>query len=163
MDVVMPFITEVKHFYPVYLLLFVWLFWRGGKNGLNCAYLLAVGIFIADPLNSQIIKEMVARIRPCHVLEGVRLLVPCGGGKSFPSTHAVNNVVAAVIISSFYPKSKVWAYSIAGLVAFSRVYVGVHYPSDIFGGAVEGALIALILLAVHKKIDSYFKKKTPSA
>ncbi len=159
MDIVMPFITEVKHSYPLYIILFIWLIWRGGTKGRICAVVLAVAVLIADPLNSQIIKEMFARIRPCHVLNDVHLLVPCGGGKSFPSTHAVNNFIAAIVISAYFPRVKILVYSIATMVAFSRVYVGVHYPADVIGGSIEGMILGGILLMIASKIEKYVAER----
>jgi len=159
-DIVMPFITEVKNFYAVYVLLFVWLIWRGGRIGRICAGVLAIAVLIADPLNSQVIKELFSRIRPCHsIVENVRLLVPCGGGKSFPSSHAVNNFIAAFVVSAYFPKSKIYMYIIASAVAISRVYVGVHYPSDIIGGAIEGIILGWILILISNKINDYIQNK----
>lgn len=159
-DSIMPFITEVKNFYIIYVCLFIWLLWRGGKKGRICAGVLAASVLIADPLNSQIIKELVGRIRPCHTfVENIRLLVPCGGGKSFPSSHAVNNFIAAFVISSYYPKVHLLVYSIASTVAISRVYVGVHYPSDIIGGSIEGMVLGFILIKIAQKTENYFSSK----
>ena len=141
-DLILPFLTEVRNFYIPYALLFILLIWKGGPRGVQCALLLAITIAIADPLSSRVIKEEVTRIRPCHVLDGVRLLVPCGAGKSFPSSHAVNNFAAAIIIGYFFRKSLPYALAFAAVIAFSRVYVGVHYPGDILGGAMIGAGVA---------------------
>lgn len=147
-DVVMPIVTEVKYFYVPYILLFAFLIWKGGTRGRWCALLLALTVLVADPLSSRVIKEEVMRIRPCSALTDVRLLVPCGAGKSFPSSHAVNNFAAAVIIGYFFRRTLPYALTITAVIAFSRVYVGVHYPGDVLGGAVIGAALAGLVLAV---------------
>lgn len=86
--------------------------------------------------------------RPCHALQNVHLLVSCGSGFSFPSSHAVNNFAGALILAFFFPRNKWWFFGIAAIVAFSRVYVGVHYPFDVIGGAVIGLFCAgCVLLA----------------
>lgn len=150
-DAIMPVVTEAKYWMPVYLALFAWLLWKRRREGAVICLLLALGAVIGDQFNSMWLKEWVGRIRPCHAIEGVRLVgVWCGSGKSFPSSHAVNNFAAATILRYFYPKRcQVWC-SIAVIVAFSRVYVGVHYPLDVMAGAAEGALIALGLIALHR-------------
>lgn len=83
-DAVMPVITDVRNFYPLYALLFILLIWKGGPSGRWCALLLAVTVAIADPLSSRVIKELVMRPRPCAVLHDVRQLLPCGAGKIVP-------------------------------------------------------------------------------
>ena len=158
-DFLMPLVTDVKNFIPIYILLFIWLLWKGGRTGRICAAALAVAVLIADPVNSRILKEFFGRIRPCSALEDVRLLVPCGGGKSFPSTHAVNNFIAAYILSHWYRRQRAIFYSIAALVAFSRVYVGVHYPSDILGGALEGTLLGMVVVYGAGVVEKFFVRK----
>ena len=151
-DVVMPFITDVKHFIPVYILLIGFLLWKGGSEGRWAALLLLVSIGIADPLNSRVLKEQIARERPCRELSDVRLLVNCGGGKSFPSSHAVNNFAALVIFFWFFRRyAWIW-FVFAALISFSRIYVGVHYPLDILGGALIGILIGAIVIALFELI-----------
>jgi undecaprenyl-diphosphatase len=78
-------------------------------------------------------------------LEHINLLVSCGTGKSFPSSHAANNFFAAFILSFFYKKNPWVFYTTASLIAISRVVVGVHYPFDVIGGAIIGTAIALLL------------------
>lgn len=158
-DRIMPFITNQNHWFLIYIFLPVILFWKGGKTGKIVAVLLIITVIIADQTSSSIIKPLVNRLRPCHTLVDINLLVPCGGGKSFPSSHAVNNFAEAVILSHFYSQYKWICYTIASMVAFSRVYVGVHYPSDIIGGAFIGIIIALIVIWCYKKILLIIEKK----
>ncbi len=137
-----PFITEVKNFYIIYAVTLLALMIIGKKKGVITVVLLLLTITISDQFSSFVVKPMFDRLRPCHTLDHVRLLVGCGGGKSFTSSHAVNNFALAVLVSHFYPVARPWLLLWAVLVSYSRVYVGVHYFSDILGGAVLGTLIA---------------------
>lgn len=146
LDAVMPVVTEVKYFYALYAVGALLLLWKGGARGRWCVLLVLLGVLISDPLSSRVIKEWVERVRPCQALDGVRLLIGCGAGKSFPSSHAVNNFMAATIIGYFYRRAIPYALAIAFVIAFSRSYLGVHYPGDLLGGAVIGAGVAAALL-----------------
>lgn len=167
-DVVWPLITDYDRLLPVRIvLLAMWLFLliRGGARGRTAALLLIPVLFCADKISSLVLKELIARPRPCHeinglpIVQGLHLLVNCGGGKSFPSSHAVNNTAVAALFSRYYPRGR-WAFfSWAGLVALSRSAVGVHYPSDILGGAVIGLLIGLGVIALWTAIQrKYFPR-----
>lgn len=148
-DKIMPFITERDSWILIYVLLIIALIWKGGRKGIICLIFLLIGIAITDQVSSKLLKGLFERLRPCFTLENVRLLVDCGPGKSFPSSHAANNFFLATILAYFYNEYKYILFIIAAAIAFSRVYVGVHYPFDITGGAVLGVLIgyAMALLA----------------
>lgn len=152
-DKLMPFITEVKHWLLVYVFLLVMLFWKGGRAGRLCGAALLLGVVLSDQLNSHFLKEIFARLRPCFTLDSVRLLVDCGPGKSFPSSHAVNNFVMAMILSHFYGSYRWLLFTIAALMAFSRVYIGVHYPFDVIGGAAIGILLGWLILVGIRPIE----------
>jgi len=149
----MPFITEQRNWYILYVALFVWLFWKGGRTGRYCGLLLIFTLVLSDQIGSSIIKPLVNRPRPCHIPQTIRLLCDCGPGKSFPSSHAVNNFAAAYILSKFYKEYKWLFFTIASLVAFSRIYVGVHYPFDALGGALIGIIIALIVVLIYELME----------
>lgn len=155
-DKFFPFITEVKHWLLVYVIGLLALFFKGGKTGKLTVLALILTIIITDQLVSTFIKNGVHRIRPCHTLENIRLLVNCGLGKSFPSAHASNNFAAAFVITFFYKKNRWIYFLIATLMAFSRVYIGVHYPLDIFVGAVIGSLIGFSIAYI---INHFFNKE----
>ncbi len=141
-DKIMPFITEADHWLLLYFSALSLLLWKGGTKGRWFVLVLLVTVVAANHINSDILKETFDRLRPCKALEDVRLLINCGSGESFPSSHAVNNFAAAFIISRYYRQYNIIAYSIAGLIAFTRVYNGVHYPLDILSGAFVGMAIA---------------------
>jgi undecaprenyl-diphosphatase len=159
LDVVMPFITDLnKHLIVIILviILWLWLMIKGGRTGRTAGILLVLTVACTDQLSSTIVKHLVHRLRPCHVLAGVRLLVGCGSGYSFPSSHAVNNFGGATILSHFYRKYKWGWFSFATLVALSRPYVGVHYPSDIVGGAIIGFCCAMIIIYCWQSVERKF-------
>lgn len=143
-DIIMPFITEEDHWILIYISSISLLLWKGGTKGRWFVLVLLVTVISANHLNSDIFKSIFERLRPCKTLEDIRLLINCGSGKSFPSSHAVNNFAAAFIIGRYYRQYAILSFSIAGMIAFSRVYNGVHFPFDIIIGAFAGILIAKI-------------------
>jgi len=155
-DVLMPFLTDLNKIRAgqvLYVAGWLWLVVKGGRTGRAAAVLLVVGIVVSDQLSSSLLKPLVGRIRPCRALEGVRMLVDCGSGLSFPSSHAVNNFCAAGILAALYKPQRLYFFGFAALVAFSRPYVGVHYPADILGGAVIGYACAAALTPVWFTIE----------
>lgn len=156
-DFFMPFITEINHWKIFYVIMFLYLVIAGGRKGRIVAISLVLLVAATDQLSSNLIKHAVERIRPCNVLPGVHLLVGCTQSLSFPSSHAVNNFAAAVFLSRFYPKFKVSFYIGAFLMAVSRVFVGVHYPSDVLGGMIIGIVMGLFFVYVWDTINKKLK------
>jgi undecaprenyl-diphosphatase len=148
-DLVFPFLSEVRNFYVIYLVGLLYILYRFRMKGLVIVGLLIVCVVVSDQLSSFVIKPLVNRIRPCSSLDNVRTLIGCGSGKSFPSSHAVNNFAIVFILAHFFPKARIWLFVFAALVAISRVYVGVHYPSDILAGAAIGMAIGWGLLSLY--------------
>jgi len=141
-DVVMMWLSEVKHFYLIYALLLAFLFWKGGTQGRCAVFVIIITILLTDQISAHFIKPLVERMRPCHELAGVVNLGGCGEGYSFPSTHATNMFALAVVLASYFSRRKYYYYLFAFLVAYSRIHLGVHYPLDIIGGAVFGMCVA---------------------
>jgi undecaprenyl-diphosphatase len=165
-DFLMPIITDLNKQRIVLIFVAVILLWmlvRGRRHVKIAAILLIITIVVSDQLSSSVIKYLLERPRPCHALQNVHLLVSCGSGFSFPSSHAVNNFAAALILAFFFPRAKWWFFGFAATVAFSRVYVGVHYPSDVIGGAVIGLFCAggvlLAFIALEKFWYNVLKRR----
>lgn len=110
-------------------------------------------------ISTGVMKPLVGRIRPCHVMEGIRLLVPCGGKYSFPSGHAANSIALAIFLSYFYRKAIIPFLIIAILVSYSRIYVGVHYPMDVLIGAFTGIIFSLSFIFIYKELLTKSEKK----
>ena len=154
-DKIFPFLTNLNNWFLVYLIFFLYLIIHGKKLDRITIFATIVMITVSDQLSSHLLKNLFERIRPCNVLENVNLLVTCTESYSFPSSHAVNNFAAAVLFSKIYPKFKIWFFTIATLIAFSRPYVGVHYPSDVIGGAFIGSLIGVIFARLVLMINNF--------
>lgn len=162
LDAVMPWMTDINQHWPgriILLSLWLLLLLRGGKQGRIAALMLIPSFTLSDQLNSSYLKFIFDRPRPCHVLPDVQLLVSCGSGYSFPSSHAVNNLAAAVVLSHFLPRWS-WAFfAFASLMAFSRVYVGVHYPSDVVGGGLIGVGCGWLIISVYQFAEQWWKQR----
>ena len=111
----------------------------------KCGVAMALSMLLTTILGNKIIKNIVARPRPFAVDESVKLLIEQPGQYSFPSGHTANGFTAAVSIFLFYKKPGIAALVVAGIIAFSRMYLFVHYPTDILGGIVLGTLDAALV------------------
>ncbi|MFQ5480326.1 MAG: phosphatase PAP2 family protein [Thermodesulfobacteriota bacterium] len=157
LDVVMPFITDKSHLLVPAVILLILVIYRHKKAEIRLTVLMIITILSSD-FAASTLKEVFMRVRPCHVLEGARVLTGCGGSYSFPSGHATNIFAALVLLSLRYKKYTPFFLFCASLVAYSRVYVGVHYPLDVIGGAIIGAIIATTWHFLDKKGLKAIKK-----
>ena len=153
-----PFITDVKHWYIAYIILWMILFFKGGRIGKIAAVMSIFLIAASDQISSSFLKNLIERPRPCNILPDVNILVFCSGSYSMPSSHAVNNFAVAGFFGTLFPKYRYIVYSVAALMALSRPYVGVHYPSDIIAGAIIGILIGFLFAYLAKQIDKTISK-----
>lgn len=148
-DLLMPFITHEENWVFPILLLLLFLGIKGGKRGKITLLLLIIALSITDSLCAQVLKPLFERIRPSHLnIEGINLLVSKGGKWSMPSNHAANMFALSVVLSYFYQKTSLAIYSLALLIAFSRVYVGVHFPGDVIAGAFIGYITSWLALTL---------------
>jgi len=110
------------------------------------AVLIFAAIGAADLTSVRLLKPIAARARPCQELRDVRAPEGCGSGKSFPSTHAADSAAAATIFAWALPRLSVLGIALAAVVGFSRVYLGVHWPSDVAAGWALGTLVGVLLV-----------------
>ncbi len=109
------------------------------KVGILCVAALLFSFLIDNVL----LKNLVARTRPYEVIEGLTYLVKKPVDYSFPSGHTGTSFATAVVLFLSFPKKySFWFPVLAFLIGFSRLYVGVHYPTDVLAGAIIGTLIA---------------------
>jgi 4-amino-4-deoxy-L-arabinose transferase-like glycosyltransferase/membrane-associated phospholipid phosphatase len=138
-DRLMPLASDLPGFIPFYILVIVLLICRGGARGRLCAVMLLLGICLGDVIIADAIKHGVARLRPFHQFPEAHLRVGSSDSFSMPSSHALNWFCAATIAFIFYRKSIYYMLPLALLVSFSRIYNGVHFPSDVLAGTIIGA------------------------
>lgn len=155
-DFLMPILTHLKTWLPLFIVFCVYQVWKGGLKGRLCLVTLVIGVIICDQITSSLIKELVSRPRPCHFLSDINLLVGCGPGKSFPSSHASNSMMAVTVIALFFRKHRYWLPWLSILIGLSRIFVGVHFPFDVLVGWILGVGIGFFVYWLVKVI--YIKK-----
>ena len=102
-----------------------------------------LGLIIVITLNEAVLKPIIKRPRPvCKVMHAIARKPR---SYSFPSSHAATSFVTATIITQFYPIIGLACFGLASLMALSRVYLKVHYPSDIAAGAVIGIIVGILI------------------
>jgi 4-amino-4-deoxy-L-arabinose transferase-like glycosyltransferase/membrane-associated phospholipid phosphatase len=139
LDQVMPLLSDNDYFIPAVAVAAFFLIYKGGWRGVVCVAMLALIVAIGDGQICRPLKLAIDRPRPFAVLEGVIPLVGKGMSASMPSSHAANWFAACMIFFIYYRRSLWITLPIACAVSYSRIYNGVHFPSDVLVGAVLGA------------------------
>jgi len=128
---------------------------RGAFDALIC-------LSIAVLINDFVIKGLVSRPRPYLTIKSLSILVEPLSSFSFPSGHADSSFAMAFALTLAFGRRGAIAFIPAALIAFSRCYVGVHYPSDVIAGAIVGTLVSwgvYVLLKKYVKTDLIREKK----
>ena len=127
----------------------------------KCGIFMLVAMTIGLIIGNGLIKNLVARERPCWIDNTINLLIANPKDFSFPSGHTLASFEAAVTIFLFNKKIGIPTIILATLIGFSRLYLFVHFPSDVLGGTILGTVIAVsVYFAGNKIIEKYNKKKT---
>ena len=124
------------------------IFPRTRRGGLDVALCLA----LASAVNNLVLKNLVARPRPFITFTELEVIIEPLTSYSFPSGHACSSFAAAFAIAwAFRGKGGAWAYLPAALIALSRIYVGIHYLTDVLAGALVGTLCAWAICALTRR------------
>lgn len=161
MDPIQYWISNKFFWIPFYAFLLGLVIYRYKKKAILIVVLMA-GLIGAADQTSQFFKYGVERYRPCRT-ESTHLPIPhivenhCGGKYGFFSAHSSNSFAIAMFVGClllpFYGKARSYLLLWAGIVAYSRIYLGVHYPSDIFVGALFGMLYGWLFYKLFSLLD----------
>ena len=125
----------------------VWLLAAGGmlctKKYRRQGVILLAGLAVGVLVGNVCLKNLIARPRPCWLDDSVKLLISVPTDYSFPSGHTLSSVIGATVLTKTNRRFGWVAIPLAVIIAFSRLYLFVHYPSDILAGAVLGVVIGL--------------------
>lgn len=159
-DWLLPLMRNRYFWAPLYLFIIIFCVKQYGKKGWYIIGMLLLTFALGDLLASRLLKNIVVRIRPCNEItltNDIIHRVECGSGFSFPSAHATNHFAIAIfLICIFYDKWKPilpLALAWALIISFSQVYVGVHYPIDVFAGSILGTVIGLFTSKLFKTLE----------
>ena len=148
-DGLMPWVRHSNNWIPLYVVLLSFLIYKWGKNSWKWLVLVGVNVTLTDQISSHLFKPYFHRLRPCadpELMQQTRLLLDhCSGGFSFTSSHAANHFgIAVFLVVTLQPLLKNYRYLFliwAAIIAYAQVYVGVHFPLDIFVGAIIGIIV----------------------
>ena len=152
-DYIMPKFDDPKNWIP--FILFIWIYTcvKDKKNRMKLLIILPITILFCDQIGG-LIKDLHLRDRPWFGL-GTDIVNHLGksSGKhlSFPSNHAINISGVSFLFSNIYPDYKKYFWFIALIIMYSRIYIGVHYPLDVFFGYIFGILISFIIIKLWEK------------
>ncbi len=160
-DKLMWHISGKLEWLPLYLLLAGYIIYRYRWRSLPVFIVIGIVITLADQLSVIAFKQTIQRLRPTHNSDIAYLVHTVndyrGGSFGFISSHAANSFALAGFLSLLFQKRyfTLFMFFWAALVSYSRIYLGVHYPGDILGGAIFGCLIAWTSYRLYLKTINY--------
>ena len=159
LDAVLPWTRHSHNWIPLYIGLIIWLIYQIGWKTLKWILFALINVGLTDQISSSVFKPFFHRLRPCNdpaLIGKTRLLLEhCSGGFSFTSSHAANHFGIAMFIFMTWgitqKKYTRFFFVWAGVISFAQIYVGVHYPLDIFGGAIIGLVSGFAMAKAYLK------------
>jgi len=152
-DLIMPVVTNDWLLRILYGLAMLILLLRGDKRQRWIVAVSALVLLASDQLTAGLLKPVIGRLRPCHSIDNVHLLINCSHAFAMPSAHAANAFGQAALFGIVWPNTRCYLYFLATTIALSRVFVGVHYPGDILAGAAIGVFLGVIAAMFFARYD----------
>lgn len=157
LDALMPVITHLGHGVVWTILGLIFIFTKKYRfNGICIITALTVTVIISE----FIIKPLVLRERPYMLNPEFALLIPEPSGTSFPSSHTSTSFASALQFFGINRKAGIAALIFAAIIAFTRLYLYVHFPTDILGGIILGILMGLATIFISEKIRQKMAERT---
>ena len=157
MDLLMPKVTLLGNGGAVWILAAAILL--ATKKYRKYGAFLLVGLAVGVLVGNLTLKSLIARPRPCWLDESVTLLIENPTDYSFPSGHTLSSVIGATVLTKANRKFGLLAIPLAAFIAFSRLYLYVHFPTDVLGAAVLGVGIGLLICMIGDKLWTVLAKK----
>ncbi len=139
------------------VILIVWLLVKGGKGGRVFVLKIILAVIVANEITELLLRPWIGRVRPCVALQGVHTPDGLLTSFSFPAGAAALIASVMFLLSIRYPRYKWLFMFLVIMVGLSRIYLGVHYPTDVLGGYAVGILAALIILLIFKFVEKMIK------
>lgn len=158
LDFILPYLTKLGNGGILWIIVAI-AFLISKKYRIN-GIKLAISLLLCLLIGNITLKPLIARIRPFDINTGIELLISRPTDFSFPSGHTMSSFAAAVIIYNANKKMGVASLILAALIAFSRLYLYVHFPSDILAGMVIGTAISFTVIKFVDRIVNLRKSKT---
>jgi undecaprenyl-diphosphatase len=154
LDWFLPLFSDFDVWMIPFIILLIIIVIKDRLKGVLIVAGLGLTILLSETMSTRVVKELVGRIRPCHIHEWVRLVGSyCPNSAAFTSTHAANITAAITFLSFFFPRWLLFVMvPLAIIVGYSRVYKGVHYPLDVIGGAILGIGCGWGIYVLLKKV-----------
>lgn len=158
-DKLMTYVTSPEETRWLLLFLILLLIYKLRRRAVVVILGCALSLLVADVTAARVIKPIVGRQRPEFSRALPKLLVPSQSSWSFPSNHAANTFAVATFLGLTIAGVGPFALFLAGLVSYSRVYVGVHYPIDVIGGGILGFMSGLLVYYFFSAVQSFLFPK----
>ena len=173
-DILMPILSNLNYFLVPFGLLLIFLLVKKNVKLRVLAISILLLILVSDNLSTLVLKKMFNRPRPYHSVSNVHMYYRFtekwsttpqlkekvyGKSHSMPSNHAINMFAIATLLSFYFRRFWPVFYLIALFVGYSRIYLGDHFPLDVFVGAVAGTLIGLLFALAGKRVVRMVEEK----
>ncbi len=150
LDIIMSFLSYIGWGGFIWIIISLYFIFFAKKEERKLGLLCLAGLILSTLVIELILKNIFCRLRPYDVLNDVNLLVFREKTFSFPSGHATSSFTSAIILGFKNRKRLVTFLILAFLISFSRIYCGVHYPSDVFFGGLIGLIIGFLVNFIYK-------------